>query len=80
MQLYVEGLLTTGECNTTPQDSQQSSRSPNSLSDLLLDEMECVEVLNNKFTPSQWAVSALQQINPIPQNTDVGKQFYIQCK
>ena len=82
MQLYVEGLLTNGECNTTSitsQDSQQSSGSPNSLSDLLPNDMECVEVPNNKFTPCQLAVSALQQINPIPENKDFGKQFYIQC-
>ena len=82
MQLYVEGLLTNAECNTTSitsQDSQQSSGSPNSLSNLLPNDMECVEVPNNKFTPCQMAVSALQQINPIPENKDFGKQFYIQC-
>ena len=77
VQLYVEGLLASVEYSTASQ--QSSAGSPNSLSDLLPDDMECVEVPNNKFLPCEQAISALQQINATPEHTDFGKQFCIQC-
>ena len=77
MQLYVEGLLASVEYSTASQES--STGSPNSLLDLLPDEMECVEVPNNKFLPCEQVISDLQQINGTPECTDFGKQFYIQC-
>ena len=74
MQLYVEGLLVSGECSRST--TQQSS---NSSSGVLSNEVEYVEVPTTRFIPCQLAATELENINPTSDCTDHGKHFYKQC-